>query len=306
MPRRIFTSRTHASLLLLAAMGVSIVSQQVDAQQTSQLIQPIHRVAHEETAKQSAQLVARVEPIRTQPAFDLSQRPGEHPLMPALRVAQQGLKKIDAEIHDYTAMLYKQERINGVLHDQEVAYVKVRHQPFSVYMYFLKPHKGRECLYNCGLDGGKGKLVARDCGWKAKFGDMEIDPEGRLAMNGQKYPIMKLGVRMLAQELVDVATNDTQFGECTVTTKASSINGRAVTLIEVIHPTPRQNFRFHKAEVFIDNELHLPIRYAAYLWPETPGGPLPLEESYTYINLKVNNGFTAQDFARDNPEYFKN
>jgi hypothetical protein len=309
MQKRIFTSRTHATLLLLAAVGVSVVSLRVDAQQNAQLIQPIYRVAHEEPAapaQQAPQLAARIAPIRAMPAFDLTQRPGEHPLMPALRVAQEGMKKIDAEIHDYSAMLYKQERINGVLYDQEVAYVKVRHQPFGVYMFFLKPHKGRECLYNSPLDGTKGKLIAMDCGWKRKFGPLPIDPEGRLAMNGQKYPIMKLGVRMLTQELVDVATNDAQFGECEVTTRPSKINGRDVTLIEVIHPTPRQNFRFHKAEVFIDNELHVPIRYAAYLWPKNPGDPPPLEESYTYINLKVNNGFGAMDFDQENPEYFKN
>lgn len=301
-----FTSRTHAALLLLAAVGVSLLSLRVDAQQNSHLVQPIYRVAHEEPAGQPAQLAARVSPPKTQPPFDLAKRPGEHPLMPALRVAKEGLAKIDANIQDYSAMLFKQERINGVLHDEEVAYVKVRHQPFGVYMFFLKPHKGRECLYNNQLDGAKGKLVAMDCGWKRKFGKLELDPEGNLAMKGQKYPIMKLGIRMLTSELVDVASNDVQFGECEVRTAASTINGRAVTMIEVVHPTPRQNFRFHKAEVFIDNELHVPIRYAAYMWPEKPGDPPPLEEAYTYLNLKVNNGFRPVDFDKENPEYFKN
>jgi len=310
MQNRFFTIRSHTVLILSVALGSSIAVPCVEAQQTGlqptgQLIQPIHRVAHEEPAEQTAQLASRVSPPQSQPPFDLSQRPGEHPLMPALRVAKEGLAKIDANIQDYSAMLYKQERINGVLHDQEVAYVKVRHQPFGVYMYFLSPHKGRQCLYNSPPDGTTGKLVAMDCGWKSKFGALEIDPEGHLAMKGQKYPIMKLGLRMLTQELVDVASNDVQFGECEVRTMARKINGREVTLIEVVHPTPRQNFRFHKAEVFIDNELHVPIRYAAYLWPEKPGDPPPLEESYTYVNLKVNNGFGALDFDKDNPEYFK-
>jgi outer membrane lipoprotein-sorting protein len=80
---------------------------------------------------------------------------------------------------------------------------------------------------------------------------------------------------------------------------------RAVTLITVIHPTPRRNFRFHRAEVYLDNELGLPIRYAAYMWPQNPGEEPPLEEEYTYLNLKVNNGFTDFTFSRDNPELFK-
>ena len=57
--------------------------------------------------------------------------------------------------------------------------------------------------------------------------------------------------------------------------------------------------------VVIDNEYRLPIRYAAYLWPTTPGGEPPLEEAYTYVNLKINNGFTDFDFSRENPELFK-
>ena len=41
----------------------------------------------------------------------------------------------------------------------------------------------------------------------------------------------------------------------------------------------------------------MPIRYAAYLWPETPGGNAAVEEAYTYVNLKINNGFTDIDFS---------
>ena len=306
MQKSFFTSQTHAVLLLVATLGVAFYSLRVEAQQNGQLVQPIYRVAHEVPVEQTPQLASRVAPQKRLPPLDLAQRPGEHPLMPALRIAQAGLANIDANIQDYSAVLYKQERVNGVLLDEEVAYIKVRHQPFGVYMFFLKPHRGRECLYNSPLDGTKGKLVAMDCGWKRKFGKLELDPEGGLAMKGQKYPIMKLGIRMLTQELIDVATNDVKFDECEVRTMASSINGRPVTLIEVVHPIPRQNFRFHKAEVFIDNELQLPIRYAAYMWPNKPGAPPPLEESYTYLNLKVNNGFGPIDFDKKNPNYFKN
>ncbi|MEQ8835779.1 MAG: DUF1571 domain-containing protein, partial [Lacipirellulaceae bacterium] len=83
-------------------------------------------------------------------------------------------------------------------------------------------------------------------------------------------------------------------------------NKRPVTLIEVTHPVPPpKTFPVHKAQVYIDNELKIPIRYAAYLWPEKPGEQPPLEEAYTYVNLKINNGFTDLDFSKDNPDYFK-
>ncbi|RIK75477.1 MAG: hypothetical protein DCC67_15235 [Planctomycetota bacterium] len=295
-------------------------------------VEPVYRVAYETEAATGptpqqgpapqqapaaaaspapAQVASRiVQPMSPPPAFNLEQLPGEHPLMPALRVAQEGVQHIDQTIRDYSAILYKQERIDGELGDQEVAFIRVRHQPFAVHMFFLAPNKGRECLYLDGLNGEKGVLHARDCGFRRKLGVFKLDPDGRLAMAGQKYPITKVGIRNLTTELIAVASNDVNYGECEVRTAQTEIgpaNGekRPVTLIEVIHPTPRRNFRFHKAQIFIDNELRVPIRYASYMWPERAGEQPPLEEAYTYLNLKLNNGFTDADFSPENPELFK-
>lgn len=304
----------NARNLVAAAITCAFLAPFARAQDTAPLFEPIHRVAHEQqSGPQSTRVASRIgsaDAPGKQPPFDLTQRPGEHPLMPALRVAQQGLVHMDQHIKDYQAILYKQERIDGELQPQEVAFIKLRHEPYSVYMYFLAPHKGRECLYNAGPNGTKGVLSARDCGFRRKLGVFDLDPDGRLAMKGQKYPIYKLGIRSLITELIQVVSNDVQFGECEVRTGQTEIgpkNGvkRPCTFIQAVHPVPRDNFRFHKAEVFIDNELRVPIRYAAYLWPERPGEPAPLEEAYTYMDLKINNGFTDADFDKENPNLFK-
>ena len=270
------------------------------------MVEPIHRVENQQPAAAApAQVASRIAPPTSVGPIDLTPQPGEHPLLPAVRMAKDAVARIDATIQDYSAMLIKEERIDGTLNPKEVAFIKVRHQPFSVYCYFLQPHKGRECLYNSGPNNAKGILSARDCGFRKRLGIFDLDPEGRLAMAGQKYPIMKLGVRNLMEELAVVGGNDIAFQECEVQTKQSAINGRACTLIEVVHPIPRQNFRFHKAEIFIDNEVKLPIRYAAYMWPANPGEQPPLEEAYTYLNIKTNNGYTDADFDKNNTEYFK-
>lgn len=296
------------------ALAVSLLAgKSAPAQAPAGTVEPVHRVANAAAGQtqQPTQVAARIAPTSApapaESPFDLAQRPGEHPLMPALRVAQEQVKLIDANIQDYSALLYKEERIDGELQPQEVAFVKVRHQPFSVHMFFLAPNKGRECLYVAGPNGEKGVLHARDSGFRKKLGVFKLDPDGRLAMAGQKYPITKLGIRNLTTELVDVASKDVNYGECEVRTLQSTIGAdkRPVTVIEVVHPTPRKNFRFHKAQVFIDNELGVPIRYAAYLWPQNPGDAPPLEEAYTYMNVKVNNGFTDADFNPESPELFK-
>jgi hypothetical protein len=65
--------------------------------------------------------------------------------------------------------------------------------------------------------------------------------------------------------------------------------------------------------LFLDNEFKVPIHFDAYLWPAQEGNgnedgdAPPLEESYTYQNLKLNNGFTAREFdSNNNPEIFNN
>ncbi len=47
----------------------------------------------------------------------------------------------------------------------------------------------------------------------------------------------------------------------------AKINGIKCTLLQVTHPYPRDYFDFHIAQIFIDDEKNVPIRYAAYRWP---------------------------------------
>ncbi len=289
----------------LALLLASTVTSPALAQEPSDLVEPVLRIAHEAPAGQTTQVASRIAVAKAQPPFDLSQLTGEHPLMPALRMAKQSLQTIDSRVQDYNAILMKQERVDDKLMPKEVAFVKVRHQPFSVYMYFLGANKGRECLYNSTTGENPGKLIARDCGFKKRLGQFTLDPEGPLAMRGQKYPIMKLGLRELTDQLITVATKDVQFQECEVKHGQGTMEGRSITWLEVVHPTKRSNFRFYKAQVFIDNELQVPVRYNAYTWPTEPGGKPELEESYTYLKLKVNNGYTDADFDQNNPDYYK-
>jgi hypothetical protein len=49
--------------------------------------------------------------------------------------------------------------------------------------------------------------------------------------------------------------------------------------------------------------MQLPIRYEAYDWPAAGTNQPPLNEEYTFLNVKVNNGFTDADFSTANPSY---
>jgi hypothetical protein len=230
---------------------------------------------------------------------------GAHPLQPALEIAQKGLAGIRANIQDYSATVVKRERIDGKLGEHEYMFAKIRQQPFSVYLYFLGPDsvKGQEVIYVDGRNDGN-MLAHAGSGVRAMMGTVSLKPQSMLAMQGNRYPITELGVENLTRRLVEVAEHDKQFGECEVNFYPNAkVNGRICTCIQVVHPVPRRNFRFHLARVFIDDELTIPIRYEAYDWPQQPGGQPVLMEEYTYMNVKTNNGFTDADFDPANAAY---
>jgi len=282
--------------LLAMVLGAGLASrawaQGYPAPQSDQS-RPPYRLA-ERSAPETADHMARLEP----------QRPQEHPLMPALRWAADGLREIE-QIEDYSATLVKRERINGVVGEYQYMFIKVRQKPFSVYMYFLGPpkEKGQEVIFIEGQNDGN--MWAHPNGIRNTLvGTVSLKPTGVIAMRGQRYPITELGIQNLVRRLLEVGEHDTKYGECEVKFfEGAKINGRVCTCIQVVHPVPRRNFLFHLARIFVDDELNLPIRYEAYDWPTEEGGQPQLIEEYTYLNLKLNNGFTNADFDIRNPNY---
>jgi hypothetical protein len=227
----------------------------------------------------------------------------EHPLMPVIRWAEKERPNV-AAVRDYTALMQKQENINGKTHGTQVMEVKVRHQPFSVYTKFRFPQElnGQQAIYVKGKNNDK--LIAHGVGLQRKLGTQRLDPEGMIAMNGNKYPITDMGILNLIDKLLEVGYADSKFGECEVKyTEGAKLSGRECTVIQVSHPVPRQNFRFHVARIFVDREFNLPIRYESYDWPRREGETPTLLETYTYMNLELNVGLTDADFDHKNPEY---
>ena len=230
---------------------------------------------------------------------------GQHPLEPALELAQRGLTQLRANVKDYSCTMVKRERIDGKLGEHQYIFAKIRHEPFSVYLYFLAPDdvKGQEVIYVDGRNDGN-MLAHAGSGVRAMVGTVSLKPDGALAMQGNRYAVTEIGVENLAKRLVEVAEHDKQFGECEVNFFPNAkVNGRICTCVQVVHPVPRRNFRFHLARVFIDDELLIPVRYEAYDWPHEQGGQPVLMEEYTYMNVKTNNGFTDADIDPNNAAY---
>src|SRR5262249_17273435 len=117
-----------------------------------------------------------------------------------------------------------------------------------------------------------------------------------------------IGIENLVVKLLEHGEKEKQYGECEQSlTPGAKIDGRVCTMLRVVHPTQGPHFTVQRAEVFIDEELKLPVRCAAYSWPQTAGQQPPLLAEYTYMNVKL--GLTGSplltdaDFDRANPNY---
>jgi hypothetical protein len=245
-------------------------------------------------------------------AMLLQPKASPHPLDPALEMAQASLKNIQQNISDYTALFAKRCRVDGVLPKMEYANVKIRNRKvnqgkttisMAVYADFLSPSsvKGREVLWVEGKNDGK--LIAHEVGFKSVI-NLSLDPNGFIAMHGQRRPITDIGMENIAIKVVETCDRDRQFGECEVQFfKNAKVGETDCTMIQVTHPVKKPQFDFYRARVYFDNSLNIPIRYVAWSWPVGPDGKPVLDEEYTYLRVKLNAGLTDQDFDISHADY---
>ncbi len=279
------------SLLSLGVLGVAspVLVAQEDA---SKFSQPVMRVSKNEVAAPS-----------TVP----------HPLDPAIQLAHQSLGLIQRDLVDYSGVLVKRERIGNTLGDQEFMYFKIRNRkvasnqlvtPLSVYLAFLKPTavKGREVIYV--ENQNEGNLIAHEGGMKRMLGTHSLDPKGMLAMAGQRYPMTEIGIENLVVKLIERGEKDKRHGSCKVELlPGAKVSKRDCSIIQVTHPVKESHYDFHIAQIFMDDQLKIPVRYAAYDWPAKAGAELEVIEEYTYQDLKFNIGLTDADFDPSNKDY---
>jgi hypothetical protein len=290
-----------AGIALLAGFHASLVSGQVTEQTPAPGPQTAERGLNEPVYR-----ISKNQPV--QPAA-----PVPHSLDPALAIAHQGLAISQGSINDYTAKLVKRERIEDTLGEHEYMFIKIRNRkqsngqivvPFSVYVAFLKPAavKGREVVFV--ENQNQGKFLVHEGGMKRMLGTHALEPTGWLAMQGQRYPVTEIGLENLVAKLIERGERDKRHGECSVQfLEGAKVSGRACTVIQVEHPDKVGPYDFHIAQVFLDNEYRIPVRYAAYTWPKAPGQQPEVLEEYTYQDIKFNVGLTDADFDANNPEY---
>ena len=213
--------------------------------------------------------------------------------MAELDQAEEYLGSIDG----YTATFMRQIRKNGKLRDLEEIAVKIRHEPFSVYMKWQSD--GQEVLYVEGENDDK--LLARP--GKGFFRrTLKLAPTSKVAMMDSRYPVTELGVLGLVKnaQIAMAACPALEDVRCEV--ESAELDGTPIRRYTVVFDSPELEPTYSKCEVCFSEENPMPICITSNGWTEegTPGG---LIEHYYYKDLAVDPGFTDADFNSENETY---
>lgn len=235
----------------------------------------------------------------------------DHPLGWALGFARAHADHIRQHVSDYSCKLIKRERIDGELQTPQIMDVAVRVaqtnqtgdvSPMSVFLQYQSPRtlRDRRVLYIEGENEGKARV--RKGGGALSYLVLSIDPHGRQAKEQSNYPITDIGFDKIMNRLIgliefDMETDPT--GDNTEVTyfRKARVMGRPATHIQIVHPSKEGGVTFHRANAFIDDDLHVPIRLEVYDWPTAEGESPELKEEYTYADLKLNVGLADAAFA---------
>ncbi|GIW97701.1 MAG: hypothetical protein KatS3mg111_1034 [Pirellulaceae bacterium] len=247
-------------------------------------------------------------------AIEGGQQDGAPTLSDLVAFAQEVLANLQTNVRDYRGILLRRERIAGVLGDEVRMRFKIRHEyrdsqgnlhPFAVYLKFEAPPSaaGREVIWVRGENDNK--LVAHEGGLKGRLlGRMWLDPTGPVAMFGNKYPITEIGLLRMVETLLERAEQLDYLRNADIRQyDAVPVGEVPCRLYEIRVPEKGPNRLFHLAQIYVDTERMIPLKYAAYGWPTTADSPPLLEEEYTYLEVELNVGLTDMDFDPNNPGY---
>ncbi|WP_442509519.1 DUF1571 domain-containing protein [Novipirellula sp. SH528] len=238
----------------------------------------------------------------------------ESSLAEVLQIATDARAAIVHSLHSYTARFVKQEiDSSGVLGQESEIQLKVQTRfrdgtetaGKRVYLKFVAPEsvKGREVIWAEDLHDGK--LLVHEAGLLGLASIPPLDPNGFLAMRGQRYPISEIGIVRLVEKLIERGHQDLNNPDIQVTiTRDFKLDDVSAELIQVKRAKPSgKEDDFSLAEIVMDPTRHLILRYRSFGWPESADDVAPLQESYTYHDVQTNVELTELDFDPKNPAY---
>lgn len=223
-----------------------------------------------------------------------------HPLAPGLRLAVESRRALDT-VKDYSASFFKEELVGKTRINHQLT-LKVRETPFSAYLRYENPHKGREAIFVSGKNNDK--MLAHGTGIEAIVGTLELDPSGDRALEESRYPITNIGMRNLLELTIAQWNSELNIPDVQVryfpNAKVSDVECR---VFESSYDKKHKGVKFHMTRLYVDKKTAFPVRVEQFDFPTKTGAKPAILEQYTYLNVQPNGGLTDVDFDVKNPGY---
>ncbi len=200
-------------------------------------------------------------------------------------------------VSDYTCLLVKRERVNGTLLPENVMEMKVRTQPFSVYLRWLQPRAevGQEVCYVAGKNDGMMRVHPK--GMLGVVGFRSLDPNDPRARQTSRRSITEAGIGGMIERFAKAWEAERPLNQTQVRIADYEYNRRRCTRVEILHPAnPEGKFIYYRSVMYFDKETHLPIRLECYDWPRHQGDPGEVVELYSFANMRLNVGLRDDVF----------
>ena len=223
-----------------------------------------------------------------------------HALSPAFKLAVAGLEAI-AKVKDYEAVFVRKEQVNGALVNSQIT-IKLRHEPFSVYLKFIEPSAGREVIFVEGKNDGK--LLVHETGIAALAGTLALDPKGSMAMNGNRYPVTMIGLKTMTETVIEkwLQVKDEKDTKVSVYPNAT-VGDLSCKVVETVLAKPVDGIPQQTCRLYVEKATGIPVRVQSLAFPAKPGDKQETVEDYFYSKLKTNIDLKDIDFDPKNPAY---
>jgi len=215
----------------------------------------------------------------------------------AIRLITQARERFE-KVHDYECKLLKRERVGGVLLPESELTMKVRNEPFSVYLRCDNPSadRGLEVCYVAGRNHGR--MHVHPNGFFSFIGFVSLSPRDPRAFEKNRHCVTEAGLGNLLESTAKNWDMERSLNKTQVEIREEVCCGRECTRIVTIH-SDRQagSFYGYRCMLWLDKETLLPLGAETYDWPRLgspPGGDLL--ERYRFLDIRCNVGLSDNIF----------
>lgn len=191
------------------------------------------------------------------------------------------------QVRDYRCTFHKKESVNGKIINSRAEFRFKK--PFCA---FYKESEGQNkdiaCVYIAGKNDNK--LATKNTGILGLM-TINLDPEGNLAMKGNRHPVTHLGIGYILDSAKKDIEKARKNGNAIFTYEGEkNIYGRKVHATKAIYPE-NSGYYGHIVNMCYDAKTALPVRITVYDWKNE------FMEEYGYEDVRLDTGLGDSDFS---------